>query len=163
MQKNIIYEEKVMSKVTTVTLGFFAACLLFLFLYQNLIGPVGTRPAPDWLILGMFLFILCVAINFSKLTISMTQESMCVAYGIFKRNIRWVDIEECFFDTISEIRYGGWGIRFVKAGGKWRLVYSVFGGARVVLKLKKGRFNEFAFSTKNPEEVIKIINQKIRL
>jgi hypothetical protein len=40
-------------------------------------------------------------------------------------------------------------------------VYNVVGGPRIVLSLKRGRFKEFVFSTKNPEEVIKIAKERI--
>jgi hypothetical protein len=87
--------------------------------------------------------------------------SVVVGYGIFKRTTFWENIERCYLDEVSSIRYGGWGIRIGRVKGRWRLVYNVIRGPRVVLSLKKGWFREFVFSTKNPEEVMKIVGQRI--
>jgi hypothetical protein len=105
----------------------------------------------------MFLLFLIITINFSTLSIKMTSRSVVVGYGIFNRTIFWENIERCYSDEVSSIRYGGWGIRIGRVKGKWRLVYNVIGGPRVVLALKRGRFNEFVFSTRNPEEVMKVV------
>jgi hypothetical protein len=41
------------------------------------------------------------------------------------------------------------------------MVYNIIGTPRVVLSLKTGRFREFVFSTRNPEKVLSIINDRI--
>ncbi|TES83470.1 MAG: hypothetical protein E3J91_02070 [Hadesarchaea archaeon] len=64
-------------------------------------------------------------------------------------------------DEASTIRYGGWGIRIGRVKGKWILVYNVIRCPRVVLSLREGRFREFVFSTKSPEQVIKVVKQQI--
>ena len=161
MQPKNFYEEKIFSKRITVILAVLTTSLLFVLLYQILVGPIGTRPAPNWFFLFMFLLFLGVMINFSRLTIRMTPGSISVGYGIIKHSILWENVEDSYLDEASTIRYGGWGIRIAKVKGKWRLVYNVIGGPRIVLSLKRGRFKEFVFSTKNPEEVIKIAKERI--
>jgi len=161
MQTENIYEEKIFSKWITVILVSVTVGLLFVLVYQILLEPIGTRPAPSWFFLIMFLLFLGVTINFSRLIIRMTHRSLSVGYGIFKRTILWENVENCYLDDASTIRYGGWGIRIGRVKGKWRLVYNVIGGHRVVLSLKKGRFKEFVFSTKNPEEVMNVVKQRI--
>lgn len=142
-------------------LTLFTAVFLFLLLYQILVGPIGTNPASNWFFLFMFLLFLGVMINFSRLTIRMTTNYIFIVYGIIKHSILWEDVDDCYLDKASTIKYGGWGIRIAKVKGKWRLVYNVVGGPRIVLSLKRGRFKEFVFSTKNPEGVIKIIKERI--
>lgn len=161
MQTNSIYEEKILSKGITGILTIFTASLLFVLVYQILIGPIGTRPAPNWFLLLLFLLFLGVTINFSRLKIRITLQSINAGYGIFKHKVSWEDVVDCYLDKASTIRYGGWGIRIGRIKGKWRLVYNVIGGSRVVLSLKKGRFREFVFSTKKPEEVINLVKQQI--
>lgn len=161
MQAENIYEEKIFSKWITVILVSVTVGLLFVLVYQILLEPIGTRPAPSWFFLIMFLLFLGVTINFSRLTIRMTHRSLSVGYGIFKRTILWENVENCYLDEASTIRYGGWGIRIGRVKGKWRLVYNVIGWPRAVLSLKKGRFKEFVFSTKNPEEVMNVVKQRI--
>lgn len=161
MQKDTIYEEKIFSKATVLLSIIVTAVLLFALLYQILIGPMGDRPAPNWLLLCLFLVFLAITLNFSRLGIRMTPEFIVVSYGIFKHKIRWEDIEDCYLDAASTMRYGGWGIRIGKVKGKTRLVYNVAGAPRVVLSLKKGKFGEFVFSTNKPEEVINLVKQQI--
>ena len=161
MQTDNIYEEKIFSRWTTGILAAVTASLLFVLIYQILVEPIGTRPAPNWFFLLMFLLFVGVMINFSRLSIRITTRSVNVGYGIFKHNIPWENAEDCYLDKASTIRYGGWGIRISRVKGKWRLVYNVMGGPRVVLSLKKDRFKEFVFSTKNPEEVMEVIKERI--
>jgi len=161
MQTENIYEEKIFSKWITVILVSITVGLLFVLVYQILVEPIGTRPAPIWFLLIMFLLFLGVTINFSRMIIRMTHRSLLVGYGIFKRTIPWENIEDCYPDESSVIRYGGWGIRVGRVKGKWILVYNTIGNPRVMLLLKKGRFKEFVFSTKNPEEVMKVVRQQV--
>ncbi len=161
MQADNIYEEKIFSKWITIILAAFTVGFLFVLVYQILVEPIGTRPAPNWFNLLMSLLFLGLTINFSRLSIKMTPQSIVVGYGIFKHTIPWKDVEDSYLDEASTIRYGGWGIRIGRFKGKWRLVYNVIGGPRVVLLLKKGRFRELVFSTKKPEEVIKVGRQQI--
>jgi len=163
MQTKNFYEEKIFLKWTLGILTVITAVFLFLLFYQILVGSIGTNPAPNWFFLFMFLLFLGVMINFSRLTIRMTPRYISVGYGIIKHSILWENVEDCYLDEASTTRYGGWGIRIIaKVKGKWRLVYNVQGGGpRIVLSLKRGRFKEFVFSTKNPEEVIKIAKERI--
>ena len=160
MQVENIYEEKVFSRGLTVVLAVATISLLFVLLYQTIVGPIGTRPAPNWFFLAMFLLFLGLTVNFSNLSIRITPRYLSVGYGIFKHNISWENVGDCYLDEASTVRYGGWGIRIGRVKKKWRLVYNVIGGPRVVLSLNKGKFNEFVFSTNNPQKVIEIVKQK---
>lgn len=42
-----------------------------------------------------------------------------------------------------------------------RLVYDIVGSPRVVLLLREGKFKEFVFSTRDAEEVVKVVKQRI--
>lgn len=159
MYPGAIYEEKIFSKWITAILAPVTALMFFLLGYQILVAPVGSNPAPTWILLILSLFFLGITMVFSRLVIRITPASVTVGYGIFKHTIPWDNIENCFLDESSAVKYGGSGIRIAKIGGKLRLVYSVIGGPRVVLSLKEGKYQELAFSTKNPEEVTRIIKE----
>jgi hypothetical protein len=161
MQPDVVYEEKIFQKGLTaifivITLIFFA-----LWIYQAFIGPVGTNPAPNIIFLLMFLVFAFIAATFNTLAIEITSEFISVGYGIFRRQISWEKIEDCYPDDASAVIYGGWGIRFGRFKGKWRLIYDTVGSPRVVLLLTEGRFREFVFSTKNPHEVIELVKEHI--
>ena len=167
MQPNEIYQETIpfpIGRVVVVIMVGITALFLFLSIYQLTSSPVGDRPAPDWFYLVMmavFAGVTVLTANFTRLTISMTPDAITVAYGRFKYTIPWYKIAGCYLDKNPGIAYGGWGIRITKVKGKWLLVYNVIGSPRVILELKSGRFGQFAFSTKHPDEVLNIVKQQI--
>ena len=165
MQTDEIYREEIpfhLAKLALVMLAFFTIMMLILFIYQILVGPVGNRPAPDWVYLVLFFFLGAITVfvgNFGKLAIIITSQAITVGFGRMKKSILWGDIEGCDIDKASELRYGGWGIRIARINGKWRLVYNVTGYHGILLALRRGRFREFVFSTRDPEKAMKIIRE----
>ena len=156
-----LYEERITVWLFRAILGFVSAVFLFAALYQVLIGPIGENPAPNGLYILMALLFLALAITFSTLVITLSPRSVAVGFGIIKRTIPWELIERCYVDEVTSLRYGGWGIRIGWVRGKWRLAFTIIGAPRVVLALKRGRFKEFVFSTRHPDEVIRIVRQRI--
>jgi hypothetical protein len=161
VQTDVLYQEKIYSKWLTTIFGFFTILLLFFIIYQLFIGPLGNHPAPNWVLMIMFLVLLGLTINFIALIIKITPNFISVGYGIFKHKIPWENVEGAYVDQAPNISYGGWGIRLGRVGGKWRLVYNIPATPRVVLSLKKGSFREFVFPTKNLAEVTKLIDEQI--
>jgi len=157
MEKDIVYEEKIFPKKEMWILGIVIILSFFLLGYQFFVD----YRAIDWALLLAFLVLMVVMYSFRKFNIEMTSDAIIVEYGFGKRTILWEKIGDCYLDKASIIRYGGFGNRIARVNGKWRDVYNVIGYPRVVLSLKNsGFFKEFVFSTKNPEEVIKIIKQQ---
>jgi len=152
-----LYKERYFSRANAVIFTVAFVCLLFALLYQLLIGPLGTRPASNQFLLITALLFFALAVNFTSLSVIVSSGGVVAAYGMLRHKIPRDNIEGCYLDETSAILYGGWGIRLGRVKGKWRLVYSVVGAPRVVLLLKKGWYREFAFSTRNPQEVINII------
>ncbi len=161
MQPDEIYKETIpLTLIKWILAMEIGLTILFLSLFISQL-PAGL----SWLYLGMFLLFLGVTAliaNFRKLNISITSQSITVAYGRIKYSIPWDRIDDCYLDKNLGIRYGGWGIRMAKVKGKWLLVYNVIGSPRVILELKSGRFGKFIFSSRHPEEVLNIIKQQIR-
>ncbi|MFQ5909007.1 MAG: hypothetical protein ACE5JE_09340 [Thermoplasmata archaeon] len=154
-----MYEEVTFSKVITAIMVAVAAPMLVLAFYQFFVAPIGSHPAPTVLYLGVAAVFLFLAVSFSRLIIRMTLDSLQIGYGMFRWRIRWGEIEGVELDELSALREGGVGVRVLKVKGKWRIVYSVVGGPRIVLSVRSGRFREVVFSTKNPEEVTALVRQ----
>lgn len=163
MDSDYIYEEKIFAKVIGGLLGSVTALMLVILIYQIIVEPLGDDPAPTLFFLIMFLIFLGLTLIFSRLIIRITFHSITVGFGIIKRNIPLENIADIRIDETSAIKYGGAGIRMAKVKGKWVLVYNVIGGPRCVLTLKEGRFKEFIFSTKNPEEIMNVVKGQIVL
>lgn len=167
MPADELYEENLPFPLITVVMVIIlliALLMLVLFAIQLISGPIGNTPAPSWFYLVMFIFMSAIAFliaNFRVLVVRITSQSVTVAYGLIKRTIPWCDIEESFLDSSSPLGYGGWGARIARVEGRWRLAFNVIGASGVVLRLRKGRAREFMFSTKNPQQVLDIINRQI--
>jgi hypothetical protein len=160
---DVIYREKIsffIGKLVVVLMIALTALFLGLFLYQILESPIGTKPAPDWYYLILCLIFLGISMlmyNFRELTITANNQNITIAYGRIKYTIAWENVKGYYLDESSGVSYGGWGIRIGLSRGRTVLVYNIVGCPRVVLELYKGRFSQFAFSTKQPEEVMEII------
>ena len=162
-----IYREVIVFALGRAVIVLFVVLSVFflgMFISELVSGPVGDKAAPEWFYLAMclfFVFMTFMIVNFSKLVVKATSKSLTVSYGLLKRVIPWEDVADCYPDESTSIAYGGYGIRIGRVNGKLRLVYNVLGGERVVLGLKKGRFDEFVFSTNNPDEVMGVIKSRI--
>lgn len=155
----MIYEEKILSKWMAAIFASITIIMLFLLVYQILVNPLGSRPAPTWFYLIMALLFVGIAFVFGRLTIRMTPASISVGYGPLGQSFNWDNVEGCFLDKTSAVQYGGAGLRMAKVGGNWRIIYIVVESPRVVLSLREGRFKEVVFSTRHPEEVMKTIKE----
>jgi len=152
------YTEKIFCKWMFLILGSVTAVFSFLGVYEIMVGWQWTEPLPVWLWPVMALFLLVITINFLRLTIKIDPENLTVRFGIFKKKIPWDKVEDSYLDDTSSLWYG---FRLRRADGKWRTVYNliVISGPRVVVSLKEGKIREVAFSTNNPEEVKRKIEQ----
>ena len=161
MTQQQIYYERILSKLNLAILGLVVLWLMFSVLYPILNGSVGTDSTPTWALVFFGTIFAILMANFVRLTILITPESLTVNYGMIARYIPMENIERCYLDQTSAIKYGGFGIRIARINGKWRLVYNLVASPRVVLSLKTGGFREFVFSTENPDEVMGLINERI--
>jgi hypothetical protein len=69
------------------------------------------------------------------------------------------NIEVCFPDTTSLWRIGGAGIHFTPLHGRYRAMFNFLAHPRLVvaLKVKQGWVRDVAFSTRHPDEVLRLI------
>ena len=105
------------------------------------------------------LVLLVTAYNFSSAGISITNDHIEVSFGIFKHRYGWDEITGYHKEASGMFKNGGYGIRTVRRDGRWRRVYNVPGGNVIVLTLRSGRIKEFAFSTNDPDEIIRVLDR----
>ncbi len=165
MNYDEIYHEVIpflAGKIVTIMMVIISITFLILFLVQRSGTSVGDNPAPTWFFLVMALIFIGVTVlvfNFRALTVSITENSLTVSYGRIRYRVTLDNIESAFIDTNPGIVYGGWGIRWARIKGQSALIYNVISKPRVVLKLRSGRFSQFAFSTRHPDEVINLVQR----
>ncbi len=98
---------------------------------------------------------------FRTLTIRMTNDHVSVAYALISYIVPLKDITDARLDETSALRYGGAGIKFAPVDGKRRLVFSNVSSPRIVLAMRGRRFDELVFSTARPDEVVKLIRDRM--
>jgi len=121
--QNELYREVVpflLMKFVIALMIVIAGTMLYLFIHQLIVGPLGDHPAPDWFYLIMFLVFLGVTglvFQVRKLTIRANDQSITVAYGMLKYTIPWYRIDDLHLDTSSGWTYGGWGLLSINEMG----------------------------------------------
>ncbi len=161
MADTVLYREERKSLGITIILAVVTLAVAAFFFAQLAYGPLGSRPAPNWILGILTLLFLLAAINFRKITLVLTDSGMKVNYGVFGASLRWEDITHCGKDEKNYF-YGGWGIRLGRYEGHWVTVYNVIGGSRVVFLTGKNKPKGLIVSTLNPEEIARIAATKIR-
>jgi Ca2+/Na+ antiporter len=158
MTNDPIYFERISSKKTEilfVSLAFLFALPFAWFARIHLFG--------GWSILFfcLFAFFLFYSLNYRTLIIQMDKSNLRLRFGLFQWTIPLQNIESCFPDPTSLQRIGGAGIHFTFIGRRYRAMFNFLEYSRVVMKLKikKGPVRDIAFSTLQPEELIRLINK----
>ncbi|KKL93861.1 hypothetical protein LCGC14_1870460 [marine sediment metagenome] len=108
------------------------------------------------IILGVIsLFIFLVYWNYRGLQITLTNNQLEVAYGIFNhKRFPLNKITSCNITKANFRTYGGIGIRF-GVDGSW--AYNTDFGEAIKLTFQNGR--PFVFSTKNPQKICNLIHE----
>lgn len=154
-----LYKERLFSKGIFIILSFFTLLMAIYLFSQIIIGPLGPKPAPNWILIILVVFFVLCTINFSYINTSLTQEYIKVNYGIFSMRLNWSDIKECELDEKNS--FYGWGVRFGKYKGRWVYIYNVIGGSRIAFISKHKKPRGLIISTKKPQEIIRIAKEYI--
>ena len=157
MKENIIYRERRASTGIFALLFFVTIAMIVWFVFQLTRGPVGSNPAPDWVLGLLIVLFALLTINFRHIEIKLTDEYIKVSYGIFSTRLNWEDVIDCEQDEKNH--FYGWGIRFGRYKKQWVQVYNVIGGPRLVFLT--GSSKGLIVSTKHPQEIINIAKGKI--
>jgi len=138
--------------------------LLVLFIYQLTVGSIDNWSIPIWLFI--ILLLLFCGISFfiaetRRLKVIIDAESITVSFGILRYRLPWNRINGYRLDYQPGKKYGWGGIHIAGVDGKHMLIYKAKDHPIVTLDLNTGRFRRFAFSTRYPDAVADIIQQKI--
>jgi hypothetical protein len=152
------YHEKLSSARTEAL--FILLSLIFFALFAWCLSNFGWS---GWTIAFqcVSLFFLFYVFNYRTLKIHLTPENLQLAFGIFTWKIAIANVESCYLDKPSIGSVGGAGIHFTWIKGKYRAFFNFLEHPRVVVvfKKKKGPVQEVAFSTRQPEIVLDLIQR----
>ena len=165
---DIIYQERVPFPFVRRAVAVYAALIVafsITYCYLRLNSLLGERPASLWFFLAVVAAMIVVTLtlaNLATLSIKMTGEYAIVAFGIFRRKIKWENVSKCDLDRAGSIHYfGNWGVGLGLVGGHLRRMLTVPGSPRVVLGMKHSKVSEFVFSTKNPDAVMDVVRRQL--
>jgi hypothetical protein len=150
------YQEKISSGLLSILAGAAGVFSLGMFAYIQLSDSTDI-PAALWTLPAVGLLLLFVAINFASLVIKVSPRGVSAGYGVFRHSVPAADISGYYLDEASHLAYGGFSIRFGRNNGKRKVVYNTVGTPGVVIQQHSKPDQEFVFSTKNPEAVIKAL------
>lgn len=162
--KGSIYQE--VQKVKNKWIWGLTALLTIVFIcsfFEQIIleNPVGSNPAPDWLILILGLLPLSglLLIFYIKFIIQIDEDCISYQFYPFHRNpkeLQWKDIDKLYIRKYNPIaEYGGWGIRTLSF--KKNIAYNISGNMGLQIELKNGK--KILLGTQNNDELEQVINQ----
>jgi hypothetical protein len=159
--RDVLYFEKVSSRKTVgIFIGLTSVFLLLFFWQIKVYGWNGLAIA---FLVFSCIFLFYVA-NYRTLIISITSVSVKLSFGIFKWSVPFDNIETCELDEIPPfMKYGGAGIHFMTIRNRYRASFNFLEYPRVVIgfKNKVGPVRDISFSTRQPEDILRIIKNAI--
>jgi hypothetical protein len=158
-EMDVLYTETIVLRWLLIFFMFIFIFFVALLLYQSLIIPNEVNPLIN-IILAIVVISILFSTNYIILRTKITQKYLSVSCGLFKHIIQWEDITSCRLD--NSIEFNGYGIRYGRINGE-RIQGYVMGNSKVLISLNKGKYRNFIFTTKNPEEIIMLIRKQISL
>jgi len=154
---DLLYSESITGKWTTALFVALTAVFSLLFAWR-LNGAGWDTLAIVFLCLGaMFLFYV---VNYRKLVIRITAESLRLTFGVFTWTVPLDNVESAQLDGIAGfMRYGGAGIHFMSIGKRYRASFNFLEYPRVVIAFQRkvGLVRDISFTTRRPDAVLRVI------
>jgi len=157
MKDNILYTERVSSNRTEALFLTLTIIFLLLFIWHVTVSGLDILAA---VFLGFSSFFLFCSVNYRTLVIHITSEFLKLTFGIFTWRVPLDNIAEFRLDEIPLfMKYGGAGIHFMLIHKRYRASLNFLEYPRVVIALKRkaGPVRDISFSTRRPEDVLRLI------
>ena len=160
--ENQYYEEKIASN-RTEALFLLLTAVFFALLWARLSAGRADALAAVFSVLGvLFLF---YSINYRTLLVRAASAALELKFGVFSWKIPFENIRSGRLDDSLPplLKYGGAGIHFFFADSRYRASFNFLEYPRVVIRLKQKAWlvEEVSFTTRRPEEVLRIIQERI--
>ena len=167
--KEIVFSETQKFKTLWAWLAVLALNILFIYaiVQQMIFGvPFGTKPAPDFVLIIVEFFLLCLLIFLLsiKLKTRITGEGIFYRFYPFQlkeRQIAWHELSDAYMrDYNSFQEYGGWGLR--TGSPKTGKAINTSASSNRGLQLRFGDGRLLLIGTKRPDEIQIIIDKIIQ-
>lgn len=163
MENDLRYHEILTSKKTLRLFLLFAVGFFMIFLWRMLSTDLDFLSI---LLVSLSVFFLFYMINYRRLEICITKDILLLKFGLFSWRVPLRNIAESKLDWMSKLAYfGGAGIHFMWVRGRYRASFNFLEYPRVVItyKDKIGPIQDLSFSTKNPESILKVLDETINI
>jgi hypothetical protein len=167
MPGETLYRESIRIPVMTwLAAGMFVAAMVFLgFAFINPFAEVSVRNSQSgaFLIPAALFFALAIfAVAFGNFNITASDERLTLSAGMNANSVKWNEIDSAGEDFSR--RKPGNVLTAVPTvvDGESAMVYSIGNLPRIDLSLKNESLRRIIFSTRQPEELLKIIQEKAR-
>jgi hypothetical protein len=156
-----LYYERLQSNLTTGLFLFLT--LVFLALFGWRVSNVGWRFTP-----GLFLFLglifLFYVFNYRTLQIKIFEGELVLKFGLVRWKVELINVHSCELDDLPWwIKYGGAGVHFAMVEGIYRAFFNFLEGPRILIifKQKQGLVKGISFSTRQPDQVLNLLNRRV--
>ena len=156
-----IYTER-LSSLRTQAL-FLGLTLLFGALFTWRACTAGVD-ALGVILLCFAVVFLFYTLNYRTLVILISPQALKLKFGLFGWTEKLDNIASCSIDQLPwMLQYGGAGVHFMTVNQRYRASYNFLEYPRVVIKLKRkrGLVSDLSFTTRQPEQVIHILDGKL--
>lgn len=155
------YIEKLRSNRTTGLFVFLS--LVFFFLFAWRVSAAGFVFFPN-LCLFLGVFFLFYVVNYRTLQIEISDRFLKLKFGLMGWKTDLKNIDSCSLDTSPPIiKYGGAGVHFAFVNRIYRAFFNFLEFPRVLInfKRKQGLVQGLVFTTKQPDQVLEFIQNRI--
>ena len=132
---------------------------------RNMVGDdpliTGSEAAVFYITFAVAVLLdLFVLLNFTSLSVSVSDRGFEFRYGLFGKSFRWEQLESAEQKEYRWVSYGGWGIRFSTQG---RRAWSQLGAKDgVVVKVDEGgKAREYFVSSRKAQDLAAVLQQGI--
>lgn len=159
----ILYREKVRSWKTSLL--FLILTLIFFSWFLWRVNEVGFLALPI-VCLCMALVFLFYVFNYWALQITITEENLQLKFGVVGWKTALSNIKQADWDNSPPlIKYGGAGVHFAYVNRRYRAYYNFLEHPRLVITFhdKQGLVQELVFTTRQPEQVLEILQERVKI
>lgn len=157
MAGDLIYSERLQSNKTEALFLGLTVIFFLMFLWRWQANRLDTLGA---VFLAVAVFFLFYSLNYRTLLIQISDTSLRLRFGVFSWRVPLENIENARLDELPTVmRQGGAGIHFMLIHNRYRASLNFLEYPRVVvaLKVKIGPVRDISFSTRQPDEIIRLL------
>jgi len=161
MTDDLIYNERISSPRTELLFLALTALFAVLLIWRVNAGRLDVLAAVFFFLFVVFLF---YSVNYRTLIIRLHSESLTLTFGLFTWKVPLDNVEDCRLDALPLLmRMGGAGIHFMSIRKRYRASFNFLEYPRVVLVLKRkvGPVQDISFSTRRPDDVLRLVGEAV--